>query len=58
MQCNLHRAVEEAGVAISRDGQGRVLDKKRLCRTVKYEASYVQGYPTVPEVEVGLKVYF
>jgi putative transposase len=53
--------LEEAGVAISMDGRGRVLDNifvERLWRTVKYEDIYIKGYTTVPELEAGLADYF
>jgi putative transposase len=53
--------LEEAGVAISMDGRGRVLDNifvERLWRTVKYEDIYIKGYATVAELEAGLADYF
>jgi putative transposase len=53
--------LEEAGVAISMDGRGRVLDNifvERLWRTVKYEDIYIKGYTTVAELAVGLEDYF
>jgi len=53
--------LEEAGVAISMDGRGRVLDNifvERLWRTVKYEDIYIKGYGTVAELEAGLADYF
>jgi putative transposase len=53
--------LEEAGVAISMDGRGRVLDNifvERLWRTVKYEDIYIKGYATVAELEAGLAEYF
>jgi len=53
--------LEEAGVAISMDGRGRVLDNifvERLWRTVKYEDIYIKGYTTVAELEAGLADYF
>jgi putative transposase len=53
--------LEEAGVAISMDGRGRVLDNifvERLWRTVKYEDIYTKGYATVAELETGLAEYF
>jgi len=43
------------------DGRGRVLDNafvERLWRTVKYEDIYLEDYASVPELEVGLHVYF
>jgi putative transposase len=51
----------EAGVAISMDGRGRVLDNifvERLWRTVKYEDIYIKWYVTVAELESGLADYF
>jgi transposase InsO family protein len=45
--------LEEAGIAISMDGRGRVLDNifvERLWRTVKYEDIYIKGYATVSEL--------
>lgn len=53
--------LEEAGVAISMDGRGRVFDNifvERLWRTVKYEDIYLKAYGTVPELEVGLDHYW
>lgn len=53
--------LEEAGVRISMDGRGRVLDNifvERLWRTVKYEDIYIKEYRTVPELEGGLDAYF
>jgi putative transposase len=53
--------LEEAGVAISMDGRGRVFDNifvERLWRTVKYEDIYLKEYGTVPELEVGLDHYW
>jgi putative transposase len=49
--------LEEAGVAISMDGRGRVFDNifvERLWRTLKYEDISLKGYGTVPELEGGL----
>ena len=53
--------LEEAGIAVSRDGRGRALDNvfvERLWRTVKYENIYIQGYETVAELLRGLMRYF
>jgi putative transposase len=53
--------LEEAGVAISIDGRGRVFDNifvERLWRSVKYEDIYIKRYGTVPELEMGLGRYF
>ena len=53
--------LEEAGIAVSRDGRGRALDNvfvERLWRSVKYEDIYIQGYDTVPELHGGLGRYF
>ena len=53
--------LEEAEVAISMDGRGRVLDNifvERLWRSVKYEEIYIKEYRSVPELERGLEGYF
>jgi putative transposase len=53
--------LEDAGVAVSRDGRGRALDNvfvERLWRSVKYEDIYIKGYERVPELESGLTAYF
>ena len=53
--------LEEAGVAVSRDGRGRALDDvfvERLWRSVKYEDIYIKGYCEVAELETGLTAYF
>ena len=53
--------LEEAGIAVSRDGRGRALDNvfvERLWRSVKYEDIYIKDYETVPELESGLAAYF
>jgi putative transposase len=53
--------LEEAGIAVSRDGRGRALDNvfvERLWRSVKYEDIYIKGYELVPELELGLRSYF
>jgi putative transposase len=53
--------LEEAGVAVSRDGRGRALDNvfvERLWRSVKYEDIYIKDYDCVPELESGLGSYF
>jgi putative transposase len=53
--------LEEAGVAVSRDGRGRALDNvfvERLWRSVKYEDVYLKDYERVPELESGLTAYF
>ena len=53
--------LEEAGIAVSRDGRGRALDNvfvERLWRSVKYEDIYINCYDDVPELESGLKAYF
>jgi putative transposase len=53
--------LEEAGVAVSRDGRGRALDNvfvERLWRSVKYEDIYIKDYERVPELETGLTAYF
>jgi putative transposase len=53
--------LEEAGIAVSRDGRGRALDNvfvERLWRSVKYEDIYIKDYDLVPELESGLTAYF
>ena len=53
--------LEEAGVAVSRDGRGRALDNvfvERLWRSVKYEDIYIKDYARVEELESGLRSYF
>ena len=53
--------LEEAGVAVSRDGRGRALDNvfvERLWRSVKYEDIYIKDYEQVPELVSGLTAYF
>lgn len=53
--------VEAAGIAVSMDGRGRVMDNifiERLWRSVKYEDLYLKDYQTVSELEVGLDAYF
>ena len=53
--------LEEAGIAVSRDGRGRALDNifiERLWRSVKYEDIYIKDYAFVPELVVGLTAYF
>ena len=53
--------LEEAGIAVSRDGRGRALDNvfvERLWRSVKYEDIYIKDYCEVPELETGLTAYF
>jgi len=53
--------LEEAGIGISMDGRGRVLDNifvERLWRSVKYEDIYLKEYRSVPELERGLEGYF
>jgi putative transposase len=53
--------LEEAGIAVSRDGRGRALDNvfvERLWRSVKYEDIYIKDYELVPELESGLTAYF
>ena len=53
--------LEEAGIAVSRDGRGRALDNvfvERLWRSVKYEDIYIRDYELVPELESGLTAYF
>ena len=53
--------LEEAGVAVSRDGRGRALDNvfvERLWRSVKYEDIYIKDYERVIDLESGLTAYF
>jgi len=53
--------LEEAGIAVSRDGRGRALDNvfvERLWRSVKYEDIYIKDYALVPELMSGLTAYF
>jgi putative transposase len=53
--------LEEAGIAVSRDGRGRALDNvfvERLWRSVKYEDIYIKAYDRVPDLESGLAAYF
>jgi putative transposase len=59
VQCTSHAftgRLEEAGVAISMDGRGRVVDHifvERLWRTVQYADINLKAYGTVPELDVG-----
>jgi putative transposase len=49
------------GIKISIDGKGRAIDNifiERLCRTVKYENVYLQGYKDGISLYKGLKEYF
>ena len=53
--------LEDAGVAISMDGKGRVFDNifvERLWRTVKYEEIYLKDYQDVDEARRSLGAYF
>jgi putative transposase len=53
--------LEEAGVAVSRDGRGRALDNvfvERLWRSVKYEDIYIKDYERISDLESGLTAYF
>jgi putative transposase len=53
--------LEEAGVAVSRDGRGRALDNvfiERLWRSIKYEDIYIKDYELVPDLVSGLTAYF
>ena len=53
--------LEEAGIAVSRDGRGRALDNvfiERLWRSVKYDDIYIKDYELVPELVLGLTAYF
>jgi putative transposase len=53
--------LEEAGIAVSRDGRGRALDNvfvEWLWRSVKYEDVYTEDYERVAELAEGLTSYF
>lgn len=53
--------LEAAGVRVSMDGRGRVLDNifvERLWRSVRYEDIYLKEYATALALEVGLQDYF
>jgi len=53
--------LEEAGIAVSRDGRGRALDNvfvERPWRSVKYEDIYIKHSEQVPDLESGLRAYF
>jgi putative transposase len=53
--------LEEAGIAVSRDGRGRALDNvfvERLWRSVKYEDISIKEYERVIDLETGLTAYF
>jgi putative transposase len=55
------RHLEEAGIAVSRDGPGRALDNvfvERLWRSVKYEDIYINDYEAVPMPGSGLAADF
>ena len=51
----------DAQIKISMDGRGRAMDNvfvERLWRSVKYEDIYIKAYPSVVELQKGLKQYF
>ncbi len=53
--------LQEDNIRISMDGRGRALDNvfiERLWRTVKYENIYLNPYPSVLELDLGLLNYF
>lgn len=53
--------LEDAGMRISMDGQGRVFDNifiERLWRTVKYEEVYLKDYRNVPDAVNNLGNFF
>jgi putative transposase len=53
--------LEEAGIAVSRDGRGRALDNvfvERLWRSVKHDNIYINNYAHVVDLEAGLSAYF
>ena len=50
-----------AGIQISMDGRGRVMDNifiERLWRSLKYEDIYIKEYETVKQLYQGLEQYF
>ena len=50
-----------AGIRISMDGRGRVMDNifiERLWRSLKYEDIYIKDYETVKQLHEGLDQYF
>lgn len=50
-----------AGIQISMDGRGRVMDNifiERLWRSLKYEDIYIKDYETVKQLHEGLDQYF
>ena len=52
--------LEEAGIAVSRDGRGRALDNvfvERLWRSVKYEDIYIKDYARVEELSRSTKCF-
>ena len=53
--------LEQAGVAVSMDGKGRVIDNvfvERLWRSVKYEEVYLKEYEDGWDAERSLETYF
>jgi putative transposase len=53
--------LEEAGIAVSRDGRGGALDNvfvERFWRSVKYEDIHIKDYGRVSELESGLTASF
>lgn len=53
--------LKQLGVMISMDGRGRWMDNvfiERLWRSVKYEEIYIREHATIPELELGLRVWF
>ena len=53
--------LQDAGIAISMDGRGRVFDNifiERLWRSVKYEEVYLHDYQTVQDSKMGMQWYF
>jgi putative transposase len=53
--------LEEAGIKVSRDGRGRMLDNifvERLWRSLKYEEIYLHDYPDVAAAREGIRRYF
>ena len=55
------RILQEQGILISMDGQGRWKDNihiERLWRTVKYEDVYLQGYEDMRSLKKGIQRYF
>jgi putative transposase len=53
--------LKREGARSSMAGRGRALDNifvERLCRSVKYEDTHMNGYADITELRAGLKAYF